>query len=303
MTVRARFAPSPTGDLHLGGAWTALASWTVARRAYGANVLRIEDIDRPRVVRGSQARIEEDLRWLGLSWDEGPILQSERDAVYDDALSRLASRGLVYPCDCSRAEIASVASAPHAGEHIIYPGLCRDRHPLRRMKRSPALRARIADETLAYEDVAVGRVVQNLARDIGDFVLRRGDGVFAYHFAVVVDDVAMGITDVVRGADLVASTPIQIWLARALGAHPPRYTHVPMVVTEGSARLEKRTHGATVREVRQSGVSAERVVGVLAHGLGLAPTDAPASAAEIARASEPRPIRWRRDAWPIPTSW
>jgi glutamyl-tRNA synthetase len=301
--VRTRFAPSPTGDLHLGGAWTALASWAVARRAGGATALRLEDLDRPRLVRGSQARIEEDLRWLGLVWDEGPVPQSERGPIYREALSRLAAKGLLYPCDCSRAEIARVASAPHPSEETVYPGRCRDRDPRRTMKRPPALRARIAHETLAYEDAAVGRVVQNLARDAGDFVLKRGDGVFAYHFAVVVDDVAMGITDVVRGADLVASTPRQIWLARALGALPPRYTHVPLVVGSDGARLEKRTRGATVRELRQAGVSAERILGALAHGLGLAATLAPAGAAEIARGCAGRAIPWRRDPWPIPASW
>jgi glutamyl-tRNA synthetase len=301
--VRTRFAPSPTGDLHLGGAWTALASWVVARRVGGANVLRVEDLDRPRLVSGSQARIEEDLRWLGLVWDEGPTLQSDRGPLYESALSRLATQGLVYPCDCSRAELARVASAPHGGQPSAYPGRCRDRDPGRAMKRPPALRARVARETLAFEDAAVGRVVQDLARDVGDFVLRRGDGVFAYHLAVVVDDLAMGITDVVRGADLADSTPRQIWLARALGASPPRYTHVPLVVGSDGARLEKRTRGATVRGVRQAGASAERVLGAMACGLGLAPTSAPASAAEIASGCAGRPIRWRRNPWPILTAW
>jgi glutamyl-tRNA synthetase len=262
----------------------------------------VEDIDRPRVVRGSEARIEADLRWLGLDWDEGPFLQSERGALYDEAIARLAAAGLVYPCDCSRAEIARVASAPHEAQEVVYPGLCRDRDPARAMKRPPALRARVPDEVIAYEDIVVGAVAQNLARDVGDFVLKRGDGVFAYQLAVVVDDLAMRITDVARGADLVASTPRQIWLARALGARPPRFAHLPLVVAPDGARLEKRTPGSIVRDLREAGITAPQVLGELAQGLGLVPTNAPASALEIARACAGLEIAWRHEPWAIPAS-
>jgi glutamyl-tRNA synthetase len=264
--------------------------------------LRVEDIDRPRVVRESRERIEADLRWLGLDWDEGPHLQSERGALYEEAISRLAADRLVYPCDCSRAEIERVASAPHVVERI-YAGLCRDRDPTRVMKRPPALRVRVPDQVVAHEDVAAGLVTQNLARQVGDFVLRRGDGLFAYQLAVVVDDVAMGVTHVVRGADLLASTPRQIWLARALGARPPQYVHLPLVVASDGSRLEKRTPGATVRHLRDAGVTASRVVGELASGLGLAPTNAPTSALEVAQACSGREIAWRREPWPIPHRW
>jgi len=147
VTTRTRFAPSPTGDLHVGGAWTALASWVVARRAGGRCVLRIEDLDRPRVVPGAEARIEEDLRWLGLAWDEGPVRQSERSASYESAVATLAARGLVYPCDCSRAEIARVAHAPHPGEESVYPGTCRARDPSREMKRAPSLRPPVVERS------------------------------------------------------------------------------------------------------------------------------------------------------------
>jgi glutamyl-tRNA synthetase len=302
VTTRTRFAPSPTGDLHLGGAWSALASWVLARRAGGACVLRVEDIDRPRVVRGSEERIEADLRWLGLDWDEGPFLQSKRGALYEGAIARLVADGLAYPCDCSRAEIARIASAPHQGEEVTYPGLCRDRDPARAMKRPPALRVRVPDEVIAYEDIVVGTVTQNLAREVGDFVLRRGDGVLAYQLAVGVDDVAMRITEVVRGADLLASTPRQIWLARVLGARPPRYAHVPLVVASDGARLEKRTPGSIVRDLREAGIAASRVVGELAHGLGLVPTSAPTSALAVAHACVGREIGWRREPWAIPAS-
>ncbi|HEY8039346.1 MAG TPA: tRNA glutamyl-Q(34) synthetase GluQRS [Polyangiaceae bacterium] len=302
MLLRTRFAPSPTGDLHLGSAWTALASWVLARRDGGEHVLRVEDLDPPRVVAGAEARIEDDLRWLGLDWDGGPIRQSERATVYEEAIASLAAKGLVYACDCSRAEIARSASAPHAGEETVYPGLCRERDPARAMKRPPALRVRVPDEVVRYDDGALGPVAQNLAREVGDFVLQRGDGVFAYQLAVVVDDVATRITDVVRGADLVSSTPRQIWLARALGGAPPRYAHVPLVVAGDGSRLEKRTRAATVRELRERGVPAERIVGALAHGLGLAPTAAETTALEVARACRGRPVVWRRDPWPIPAS-
>src|SRR5262249_12879359 len=152
-----------------------------------SHVLRVEDLDTPRVVSGSEARILDDLRWLGLDWDEGPVRQSTRSARYEEAIATLAARGLVYPCDCSRAEIACVASAPDPGEAAVCPGLCRDLDAARPMKRPPALRVRVPDEAIAYVDAVVGPVTQNLAREVGDFVLRRGDGVFAYQLAVVVD--------------------------------------------------------------------------------------------------------------------
>ena len=303
--MRTRFAPSPTGDLHLGGAWTALASWVVARHTApaGASLLRVEDLDTPRVIRGARARIEEDLLWLGLNWDEEPVQQSARGSLYERAVATLSARGLVYPCDCSRAELARTASAPHEGEEAVYPGFCRERDPARPMKRPPALRVRVPRERVAYDDGAIGRVTQDLAREVGDFVLRRGDGVFAYQLAVVVDDAAMGVTDVVRGADLVGSTPRQIWLARALGLTPPAYLHVPLVVAPDGTRLEKRTRGATVRALRNAGVSAPAIVGALSHGLGLSPSRAPASTLDIARRCAGRAITWARAPWPIPTEW
>jgi glutamyl-tRNA synthetase len=300
---RTRFAPSPTGDLHIGGAWAALASWVVARRGGGTFVLRIEDLDAVRTVEGAEQRIEEDLRWLGLEWDEEPVRQSKRGALYEQALATLAARGLLYPCDCSRVEVARSAGAPHQGEETVYPGLCRDRDPTRPMKRPPALRVRVPAEVIAYEDAALGPVAQHLAREVGDFVLRRGDGVFAYQLAVVVDDAAMRITDVIRGADLVGSTPRQIWLARALGQTPPRYTHVPLVVAPGGMRLEKRTQGATVRALRDACVPARSVIGALAHGLGLARTSDPMSADDVARMAAERNAPWSSAPWPIPTRW
>ena len=239
MGVRTRFAPSPTGDLHLGGAWTALASWVWARREGGEDVLRVEDLDPPRVVRGSEARILEDLHWLGLDWDGPVVRQSERSSFYEQAIATLGREGLVYPCDCSRAEIAMVASAPHAGDDVVYPGTCRDKPPGRGMRRTPSLRVRVPDETVAFDDLILGHIEQNLARDVGDFVVRRGDGAFAYQLAVVVDDALQGVTDVVRGADLLDSTPWQIALQHALTLPKPRYAHLPLVVEPGGKKLAK----------------------------------------------------------------
>jgi glutamyl-tRNA synthetase len=199
----------------------------MARRAGGTFVVRMEDLDRPRVVSGSAERILEDLAWLGCTWDEKHV-QSERIPMYERALERLTTTGTTYPCDCSRAEIALVASAPH-GDEVVYPGTCRDKDPKRAMRRPPALRFR-----------APG--------DIDDFVLRRGDGVFAYQLAVSVDDLAMAITCVVRGADLAPSTPRQLAIMWALGAKEdelPTYVHLPLVVDSSGAH--RKTHGGRSR--------------------------------------------------------
>jgi glutamyl-tRNA synthetase len=255
------------------------------------------------VVAGAALRIEEDLRWLGLTWDGEPVHQSRRGAAYEGAIARLTAQGLVYPCDCSRAEIARVASAPHPGDEVVYPGFCRDRDPGRAMRRPPALRVRVPDEPVEVVDAIAGHVSQRLAREIGDFVLRRGDGVYAYQLAVVVDDLDQAITHVVRGADLLASAPRQAWLARALGGTPPQYLHVPMVLGPDGARLEKRTRGVTVRELRGQGVTPERILGALAHGLGLTTDDAPATAPALARACAGRPLTWRTAGWRAPLGW
>lgn len=309
-TIRTRFAPSPTGDLHLGGAWTALASWALARSAgaAGRTVLRIEDIDAPRIVKGSAERIIEDLTWLGLDWDEGPIAQSARSPIYEAALARLDSLGLTYPCDCSRAEIARAASAPHAGEEgkeTIYPGTCRDAPRNRSFKRAPAIRLRIpSGAQVVFDDAIHGRVEEDVASVAGDFVLRRGDGVFAYQFVVAIDDAEMGITHVVRADDLLASTARQILLMRLLGHEVfPSYVHVPLVVAPDGERLAKRARGVTIRELAERGVRREVILSTLARGLGLVQAGATArSAAEVAAALQP-PSSWRKTPWPVPSDW
>jgi glutamyl-tRNA synthetase len=228
--------------------------------------------------------------------------QSERSDLYEAALGTLFRKQLMYPCDCSRAEIARVASAPHEGEELVYPGTCRERDRARGMRRTPALRVRLPDETVEFDDRIQGRLEQNLAREVGDQVLRRGDGAFAYQLAVVIDDVASQVSVVVRGADLLGSTPRQIWLARTLGAEPSAYAHVPLVVGPDGSRLEKRMRAPTIRALRESGMSAERVVGELALGLGLATTNDPITPRALAAANAGRTIPWRTEPWRMPLS-
>ena len=281
--TRGRFAPSPTGPIHLGTARTALVAWLHARSTKGAFILRVEDLDTPRVRPGAREAMLEDLRWLGLDWDEGPdvggpfgpYLQSERHARYEAAIHALRASGHLYPCTCSRKEIASIASAPHGEDGAVYPGLCRSgpTHP----DRAPSLRFRL-DRSEGFADGVHGAVSAGLG--VGDFVVQRADGVFAYQLAVVVDDLAMGITDVVRGDDLLLSTPRQIALTRALGHEPLHYAHVPLVLGEDGERLAKR-HGSIALQTLRERHSSEQIVGVLAHSLGLQESDAPCSAASL----------------------
>jgi glutamyl-tRNA synthetase len=282
---RGRFAPSPTGDVHLGSAATALVAWLSARAAGGRLVMRVEDIDGPRVVAGGEARQLDDLAWLGLDWDEGPDVggphapyrQSERGVAYEAALARLEADGRLYRCDCSRAEIARVASAPHAGdEGPRYPGTCRAFGMRERTwKRPPAIRLAVPPGVVHVDDALQGAVDEDVAARVGDFVLRRGDGVWAYQLACVVDDLAMGVTEVVRGADLLESTARQVVLARLLGGPPPAFAHVPLVVAPDGARLAKRAGGVTIRDHREAGRSPADVVRMLAATLGLPPADTP----------------------------
>jgi glutamyl-tRNA synthetase len=304
---RGRFAPSPTGDLHLGSAACALVAWAWARSRGGAFVLRVEDIDTPRVKAGVESRQLDDLRWLGLDWDEGPDVggahapyrQSERVAAYDAALASLAERGLIYFCDCSRADIARIASAPHEGdEGPRYPGTCRELGLRERAwKRSPAIRLKVPDRDVRVDDLLQGSFTENVWRRVGDFVLRRGDGVYAYQLAVVVDDLAMGVSDVVRGADLLGSTARQMLLAELLGASPPRYAHHAMVMAEDGGRLAKRGGGATLRDERDAGADGRAVLAVLGGALGLAPKNrarGAMTAAEIAEAFDPSGLCHRK---------
>ena len=241
---RGRFAPSPTGPLHAGSLATALASWLDARAARGVWVIRIEDLDPPRCVAGASARIVETLARCGLESDEPVAFQSTRAALYEAAFLRLQAAGLVYGCTCSRKDVEDVIEAQAGWPVGVYPGTCAmgatPDKPIR------AYRTRVPNEQLGFVDRAAGRYAQDLKGDVGDFVIRRADGLWAYQLAVVVDDAEQGITDVVRGADLLDNTPRQIFLQRVLCLATPRYMHVPLVVSATGEKLSKQTGAAAV---------------------------------------------------------
>ncbi len=267
--MRGRFAPSPTGRLHLGNVRSALLGWLQARAAGGEFLLRIEDLDPERSKEEHVDGLCRDLEYLGLDWD-GPVWrQSQRAAVYDEALARLEAQGRVYRCWCSRSEIARAASAPHAGEEgPVYPGTCRGRTAPRE-GRPAAWRFRVAPGEVRFVDALRGPYAQDVAQQVGDFVVRRADGVASYQLAVVVDDALAGVTDVLRGDDLLSSTPRQLQLLEALGFAAPRYAHVPLLLQPDGKRLAKREGGWTVAGLRERGVSGERIVGLLAKWSGL----------------------------------
>ncbi len=239
---RGRFAPSPTGALHAGSLVAALASWLDARAHGGRWLVRIEDLDPPREVAGASRQILDALAACGLAGDEPPVFQSTRGDLYQQALERLAAAGLVYGCACSRAEIAEAQRGLGLPGHI-YPGTCRAGTGGRPVR---ALRVRVPDEVVGFVDRACGPYAQNLAREVGDFIVRRADGWWAYQLAVVVDDGEQRITDVVRGADLLENTPRQIWLQRTLDLPTPRYLHVPVVTTAQGEKLSKQTGAAAL---------------------------------------------------------
>lgn len=232
-----RFAPSPTGPLHFGSLVAAVASYLEAKRAGGKWLVRMEDLDGPREMPGAADDILRTLQAFGLHWDDSVVYQSQRLAHYAEALDRLQQRDLVYPCACSRKEIADSAMSGIDG--LVYPGTCRDGLPAGRQPR--AWRIRVEDTEIGFRDRIQGLLSQNLARDIGDFVLKRADGFFAYQLAVVVDDGLQGVTDIVRGADLLDSTPRQIYLQQLLGLPPTSYIHVPVAANQRGEKLSKQT--------------------------------------------------------------
>lgn len=246
---RGRFAPSPTGPLHFGSLVAATASYLEARRAGGEWLLRIEDLDPPREVPGSAEEIVATLDALGFRWNESIVKQSERDALYQEALERLLAEGRAFPCSCSRSELQS--AQPAGGEQsdeLYYPGWCRN--GVRAPDRPLAIRFRVAPGTISFDDRLQGLQTAELARDTGDFVIRRRDGLFAYQLAVVVDDAVQNITHVVRGADLIGSTVRQIALQGALGLPPPEYAHLPVAIDANGIKLSKST-GAAAVDARQ----------------------------------------------------
>lgn len=277
--------------MHLGNAWSALLAWLAVRSQRGEMVLRLEDLDPDRCKRSYCDGVEEDLRWLGLDWDEGgseggdSYYQSHRSEYYRQALEQLWKADLLYPCFCTRGQLHA-PNAPHRSDgEVIYSGACRRLTPEERLERAknrrPALRVRVPEETVSFTDALQGAYRENLARDCGDFILRRSDGVYAYQLAVVVDDALMGINQVVRGSDLLASTPRQIWLQGLLGYPTPDYCHVPLLCAADGRRLSKRESDLTLEALRARGVPPEHVVGRLAFAAGLTGRPEPVRASEL----------------------
>lgn len=303
--VVGRFAPSPSGRMHLGNIFSCLCAWLSARSQDGRVVLRIEDLDdrckRPEVA----AQLIDDLAWLGLEWDEGPYYQHERTDLYVEALQRLERARLIYPCFCTRAELHA-ASAPHASDGTpIYRGTCRglsDAEIARRSTlRAPALRLRVPDvddvndDMIEFVDRTYGAQCEALATECGDFLVRRSDGVFAYQLAVVVDDAAMGVTEIVRGCDLLDSTPRQIYLQRLLGLPAPAYAHVPLLMSPDGRRLSKRDRDLDLGELRARFGTPEALLGWLAGKTGLADDSTPRTAAQLAEGFSWERVRTHRD--------
>lgn len=277
-----RFAPSPSGRMHLGNVFSALLAWLSAKRAGGDILLRIEDLDPARSRREYAETIMDDFRWLGLHWDGRMEDQSSRGDAYESALETLTRKGLIYPCYCTRDQLHA-ASAPHASDgRVIYAGACRDLTEAQRkaQTKAPSLRLRVPAETIAFRDGLQGTFSMDLAKEWGDFIVRRADGVAAYQLAVVVDDGAMGVTQVVRGSDLLDSTPRQLWLQERLGLPHPEYGHVPLLLAPDGRRLAKRDRDQELGAL-QSCYSAQELVGQLALLAGLIPEYAPISPAEL----------------------
>jgi len=288
--LKGRFAPSPSGRMHLGNVFCALISWLSVKSQGGCAVLRIEDLDAARCKPAYTEQLLEDLRFLGLEFDEGPSVsdmdksyfQSSRTALYEQALSRLQERGLLYPCYCSRDELHA-ASAPHASDgRVLYSGACRSLTDAERAlkTRTPAVRVKANDRTYTFTDGLYGKQSANVKDEWGDFVLRRSDGLFAYQLAVVVDDAAMGITQVVRGRDLLSSVAPQLQLYDALGLIPPQFFHIPLLVNTDGRRLSKRDRDLDMGELRKYIPSAEYMIGYLMYAAELIDIKEPLSAKE-----------------------
>lgn len=291
MVIRSRFAPSPTGRMHLGNLWIAFLNWLWTRQRGGKIILRMEDIDRDRCRKEYEEGILEDLSWMGLDFDEGPegiysygpAVQSRRYDIYDSILSAMEKKGHIYPCYCSRSRIHQVLSAPHEGEaRPVYDGHCRNLTPKEResMTKNPCWRVRMEESTISFTDLFYGTITRTLKAGADDFVVRRADGLVAYQLAVSIDDGEMGITHVFRGNDLLDSTPGQAWLIQKLGYQVPAYGHLPLLVDTRGIRLSKRQKGITVRELRNRGLRPEDLTGLLLHLAGGLPELRPVSLEE-----------------------
>jgi len=278
--VVGRFAPTPSGRMHLGNVFAGLISWLSVKARNGEWVLRMEDLDTLRTSAEFAETLRQDLLWLGLDWDRETEPQSQRSPVYDRYFDRLRELGLLYPCYCTRSQLHSV-NAPHLSDGTyVYPGTCRNLTDAP-AGRAPAWRVLVPDRVYTVEDKCQGHYEMNLARDCGDFVVRRADGVYVYQLAVTVDDGEAGVTEVVRGMDLLSSSPRQMYLQEILGFATPEYGHVPMLLAPDGRRLSKRDKDLDLGYLRQS-VSPEALIGSLAFASGLIDQKTAISAAELA---------------------
>lgn len=283
-SVCGRFAPSPTGRMHLGNVFSALLSWLSARAQGGTWLLRIEDIDPQRSRHEYADMLMDDLQWLGLEWDGEPCWQSRRGDIYARYLQQLTDAGLTYPCYCTRADILAT-QAPHESDgRVVYKGTCRNLPPGSR-KGPAALRMKVPEEgrgIVTFTDGHYGTHTVDLTTQCGDFIVRRKDGAWAYQLAVVVDDALMGINEVVRGRDLLLSSPQQIYLAQQLGFTPPRFTHLPLLCNTAGQRLSKRDKSLDMGCLRQR-FTPNQIIGLLAHAAGLQPTADAVSAQSLVK--------------------
>ena len=279
-----RFAPTPSGRLHLGNILCAMLAYLSARSQGGRFLLRIEDVDIPRCPRHLARQCIEDLTWLGFTWDEAPIFQSDRGDLYQAALQRLEEQGHTYPCFCTRAQLMSLA-APNLGDtQVIYRRTCASLSPeeaaQKALTRAPATRLRVVDEEICFADGLFGTQRENLERDCGDFILRRSDGLYGYQLAVVVDDALQGVTEVVRGRDILSATPRQIYLQRLLDVPQPAYVHIPLLVDHQGRRLAKRDKDLDLTALAQR-FSPGEILGMLAFSAGLTDDVRPSSLEEL----------------------
>ena len=279
-----RFAPTPSGRLHLGNLLCCLLAYLSVRSQDGRFLLRIEDLDVPRCPRRLSLQAMEDLQWFGFRWDEEPLFQSERSSIYQQHLDQLQKAGLIYPCFCTRAQLmASVA--PNLGDtQVVYQRTCAQLSAEQiaelSQKRNPAMRLRVPDETIGFQDGLYGAQSENLAADCGDFILRRSDGLFGYQLAVVVDDALSGVNQVVRGRDILTATPRQIYLLRELGYPVPQYIHIPLLMDADGRRLAKRDRDLDLTALSKR-FTAEQLLGKLAFSAGILEEERPAALEEL----------------------
>lgn len=297
--VVGRFAPTPSGRLHLGNLLCCLLAWLSCRSQGGRFLLRIEDLDAPRCPRRLADQCVSDLRFLGFDWDEPPIYQSQRTEIYAQAFDHLQSMGLIYPCFCTRAQLHA-AQAPNLGDREpVYSRACAALTPgeiAERIKtRTPAMRLRVPDETVSFTDRHFGPVCENLARDCGDVILRRSDGLFAYQLAVVVDDALSGVNEIVRGRDILSATPRQIYLQRLLGYDTPVYCHIPLLMDSQGRRLAKRDKDLDLTALSKV-MTPEQILGMLAYSAGILPEKRPAGLAELTKVFDWRNVK-KDDIW------